>query len=49
MLEEDEPELLKALNITLLSYRDLVANAKKAYRDHIRVVEEEGGLPYFEA
>lgn len=49
VLEEDEPELLKALNITLLSYRDLVANAKKAYRDHIRVVEEEGGLPYFEA
>lgn len=46
-LTEDEFELLAKSNITLLTYHDLVINAKRAYSDHIDIIECQEDIPYF--
>lgn len=48
-LTDNQQQLLEKANITLLTYRELVSHARRAYRDHIDVVEQRDDIPYFEA
>lgn len=43
---EDDYRVLETLNIELIPYNEMVANAKKAYRDHLKVLEAQGQTPY---
>lgn len=45
---EEINSLKQQFNITLLTYRDLVLNAKREYRQHIDVIESREDIPYFE-
>lgn len=47
-LSTAEIRLLKQSNITLLTYQDLILHAKRAYHEHIEVIEARGDIPYFE-
>ena len=40
-------KMLEAVNIKLLTYRDLVQNAYAEYRDFVQVREDNGNIPYF--
>ena len=42
-----EMDMLKRSNIILLTYRDLVIHAERAYRDHINVIESRDDTPMF--
>lgn len=45
--DRDDLETIDQLNIRLMTYRDLVSNAKKSYREFIKVLEHtESTVPY---
>lgn len=46
-LSREEFEMLKSQNIRYLTYRDLITNARRMYREHIKIRDERGGLPRF--
>lgn len=46
-LTREQREELERMNITLLTYNDLVTHAQQSYREFLNVVDGERKLPYF--
>lgn len=44
--DEDDMRIFEMLNIEILPYNKLVEQAKKAYRDHLKVLDEAEQIPF---